>query len=183
MRLQGPSCLAVLSVVALMPVPAAPGEPATPSPPPRPAPCASPEHRAFDFWVGTWEVTTPDGKRAGRNTITRVLGGCVLHESWEGAGGVRGESHNIYSAADGQWHQTWVDSGGNLLLLNGGMSGGTMVMTGKSKGEGGATVEERITWQAMPDGRVRQHWEQSTDGGKSWKDAFVGIYAREAPEP
>jgi hypothetical protein len=28
--------------------------------------CAVPEHRQFDFWLGTWEVTTPDGKLPGR---------------------------------------------------------------------------------------------------------------------
>ncbi len=73
--------------------------------------CVGPEHRQFDFWIGVWEVHTPDGKAAGTNRIERILGGCVLQESWIGAGGMRGMSFNMYSAADQQWHQTWVDSG------------------------------------------------------------------------
>ncbi|WP_245917623.1 hypothetical protein [Aureitalea marina] len=41
-------------------------------------PCCTPEHRAFDFWIGEWEVTNPDGSEAGVNTITRIEDGCVL---------------------------------------------------------------------------------------------------------
>lgn len=39
-------------------------------------PCATPAHRAFDFWIGTWDVARPDGTLAGRNRIEAVLGGC-----------------------------------------------------------------------------------------------------------
>ncbi len=28
------------------------------------AACDTPEHRAFDFWLGEWQVKTPDGKIA-----------------------------------------------------------------------------------------------------------------------
>jgi hypothetical protein len=36
---------------------------------PRANPCAGAEHHQFDFWIGDWDVTTPDGKPAGRNRI------------------------------------------------------------------------------------------------------------------
>ena len=35
-------------------------------------PCAAPEYRAFDFWVGSWEVYQPDGTRAGRRELAPV---------------------------------------------------------------------------------------------------------------
>ena len=63
-----------------------------------PPPCSGPEHRQFDFWVGEWDVTQPDGTPAGTNRIEIIL--------------------------------------------------------------------------------VKQHWRTSTDGGRSWTDAFVGIYTR-----
>ncbi|MCZ6779898.1 MAG: hypothetical protein O7F16_13170 [Acidobacteria bacterium] len=34
----------------------------------------------------------------------------------------------------------------------------------------------RITWADNSDGSVRQHWEISKDGGKSWETAFDGRY-------
>jgi len=40
-----------------------------------PSPCSSPEHRLFDFWLGDWRVTKPDGSVAGTNHITREYGG------------------------------------------------------------------------------------------------------------
>lgn len=44
------------------------------------APCDAPAHREFDFWLGQWQVHTPDGEMAGSNHIERGYGGCVLHE-------------------------------------------------------------------------------------------------------
>lgn len=37
----------------------------------------------------------------------------------------------------------------------------------------------RITWQALPDGRVRQLWETSTERGVTWKTAFDGFYRKQ----
>ena len=36
--------------------------------------CCTENHRAFDFWVGTWQVTNPDGSPAGTNTIVKSEG-------------------------------------------------------------------------------------------------------------
>ena len=57
-----------------------------------PKACAAPEHRQFDFWIGEWEVTTPNGAPAGRNRIESILDGCALRESWTGAKGRRVEA-------------------------------------------------------------------------------------------
>ena len=81
------------------------------------APCSTPAHREFDFWLGEWEVRAPDGKLAGINRIEREYDGCVLHERYTTERGYRGESLNVYDAARGVWHQTWVDNTGVLLLL------------------------------------------------------------------
>lgn len=137
-------------------------------------PCSAPEHRQFDFWLGDWEVQGPAGKPAGFNRIESILGGCVLRESWQGIGGLNGTSLNLY-APDGKWHQTWVDDRGNLLELSGGLEDGKMVMR-SAAGE----VIHRITWSRLGPGRLRQLWESSRDGGKTWSVAFDGTYVRKA---
>lgn len=149
----------------------------TPAPSPRPAPCTGPEYRQFDFWIGEWDVTTPDGKPAGTNVITSVYGGCALREEWTGAGGFKGGSFNLYDRSRNQWHQTWVDSGGSLLLLDGSFADGKMQLSGRAKTAQGESLQ-RITWTPMPDGKVRQFWEQSADDGKTWTVAFDGTYTR-----
>jgi hypothetical protein len=143
-----------------------------------PLPCVAPEFHQFDFWIGEWNVTTLDGKHAGWNVIKRELGGCVLTENWTGASGTTGRSFNIYTPEDGHWHQSWVDSHGLLLQLSGGLVAGDMVMSGTTRDAKGAEVLNRITWHKVDDDHVRQHWEQSSDGGTTWTEAFLGIYTR-----
>ncbi len=144
--------------------------------------CASPEYHQFDFWLGDWTVTAPNGQIAGTNTIDRPLGSCVLQEHWVGKGGTNGSSFNIYDATRKQWHQTWVDNQGVLLLLDGAYTDGKMVMSGPGVSRTGAAIINRITWewqQGDPE-RVRQLWETSADGGKTWQTAFDGLYTRKA---
>ncbi len=149
---------------------------------PAPKPCATPQHRQFDFWLGDWDVTKPDGKAAGHNRITVILGGCALREEWTGASGTHGTSLNMFDAGARKWRQTWVDDGGTVLLLTGEFKGGRMVLEGDSPAAGGATVRQRISWTPQAGGKVRQLWESSTDAGKSWKVEFDGVYAKASPE-
>ena len=141
------------------------------------APCDSPEHRQFDFWIGEWNVFTPDGKQAGTNSIKREYGGCVLHERYDTAPRTyAGESLNIYDATRKVWHQSWVDNSGLLLLLEGGFANGRMVMEGPGVTEG-KPVRHRISWTPNPDGTVRELWETAGSDGK-WAVAFDGQYRR-----
>ena len=110
--------------------------------------------------------------------IQRELGGCALTESWTGARGSRGKSFNIFTPTDGHWHQVWVDSQGLLLQLTGGLVAGDMVLSGETTDAKGAKILNRITWHRVDGDHVRQHWEQSSDGGTTWTDAFLGLYAR-----
>ncbi len=149
----------------------------------RPPPCLGPEFRQFDFWVGDWEVRRPDDTLAGFNTIRRILGGCVLHERYTTPGGYQGQSLNLFDASRGVWHQSWVDSAGTLLLLEGGLEGDAMVLRGETRGPGGSALQ-RISWSLVegdPD-RVRQLWTTSVDGGKSWQTTFDGLYLRKSAD-
>ncbi len=149
------------------------------TPPMSVRPCSAPAYRQFDFWVGSWVVTNPAGLKVGTNHIEKVLGGCALQEHWEGTGRSRGTSLNAYDARRHVWHQTWVDnSGDGLLVIEGGMKDGSMVMSGTSVSKTGKTVLNRITWTPRDADHVRQLWQVSTDGGKHWKTVFDGLYTR-----
>lgn len=139
--------------------------------------CEAPAHRAFDFWLGEWQVRTPDGKLAGVNRIESEYGGCVLHERYTTGRGYSGESLNIYDAGRKSWHQTWVDSSGTLLRLEGGIHGRSMVLEGQTMGTDAEVTRHRITWTPDADGSVRQLWE-STDVKGQWSTVFDGRYTR-----
>jgi hypothetical protein len=140
-----------------------------------PKPCASPEYRQFDFWLGEWNVLVA-GKPAGVNRITPLLGGCAVREEWKGASGLTGTSLNMWDSARKRWSQTWVDDKGTVLFLVGGLQGSKMVLEGDTPDGKGGTVRNRITWTPLPKG-LRQVWETSADGGKSWGVAFDGEYS------
>lgn len=137
--------------------------------------CAAAEHRQFDFWIGTWTVTDTSGNVLGTNEITRITGNCGLREHWRGARGGQGLSLNVWQPALERWTQFWVGSG-TVLHLTGGLDDrGRMVLAGERQTPDGV-VRDRITWEPLDGGTVRQLWEISRDGGASWSGIFAGIY-------
>jgi hypothetical protein len=149
---------------------------APPTPPVPGESCKKAEYHQFDFWLGEWDVTTR-GQPAGRSRIDAILLNCALNENWSGAQGGNGKSYNAYDPRTKQWQQFWVSEQGNTLLLRGGLQGASMVMTGEHPSpQDGKPQQERITWTPGADGSVRQLWEQSNDGGKTWAIAFDGLY-------
>ncbi len=92
------------------------------------------------------------------------------------ASGGKGTSFNIYDFTTKKWHQTWV-SGATLLLLDGELRDGSMVLEGTTVGQDGAKTHQRITWTPVEDGVVTQVWDQSTDG-ETWNTVFDGRYTR-----
>jgi hypothetical protein len=145
----------------------------------KPQPCSDPQYSQFDFWVGDWRVTDTDGVHQGDNRVEKILGGCAIQENWTGAKGTTGRSFNIWAKGRRSWHQTWVDSNGMLLRLDGGFTRGKMVLKGQTPIIGAnGTLEHEISWEPLDDGSVRQVWRMSSDGGSTWKNAFVGLYTR-----
>jgi len=154
------------------------GEAQTPSASPPAPDCSAPEHRQFDFWLGSWDVTEK-GKPAGTNTIAADLKGCVLLEQWTAASGGRGTSLNYYDRRTRSWHQAWIDDRGGSLRLTGGFQDGRMVMQTEPVPDAkGDPAVHRITWSAEADGSVRQLWETSKDEGKAWSTVFDGRYVK-----
>lgn len=144
---------------------------------PAPRPCSTEKFQQFDFWVGSWDVADASGEPAGRNEISHD-NRCVVVERWRSSQGGTGISLNYYDPRADKWRQRWV-GGGAILDMEGGMKDGSMVLEGPLQdiGTGRLTVL-RGTWTPLPDGRVRQHFVESADGGKTWTDWFDGYYTR-----
>jgi hypothetical protein len=142
--------------------------------------CTDPGYKQFDFWLGTWSVTGPQGKHAGDNVITKEMGGCVVHEHWVGGGNIIGESFNTYTPGRNKWHQTWVDNTGTLLLLDGEATADTMRLASETSDSTGVVTRHEIRYYPLDAWRdtVRQLWRVTTDGGVTWKTIFDGKYAK-----
>jgi hypothetical protein len=149
------------------------------APAPQPPPCSGEELRQFDFWLGEWEVHRWGKERSedpAINRISKILGGCALREEYTNAKqGYTGTSLNFYDPISKDWHQTWIDSGGQPLYLTGGWADGKMTLSDDPQDQ---RPKSRITWTPQDDGSVRQTWELSRDGGATWKTFFDGHYVR-----
>ncbi len=148
-------------------------------------PCdEDPGFQKLDFWVGTWEVVTAQGQRAGDNRIEKILDGCALVEHWTGAGGSQGWSLFYYNAVTDRWKQVWVTQ---RATARGGLkekvlveerADGSLRFQGEIPVEGGGSYLDRTTLTPLADGRVRQLIEWSADGGTTWNTSFDAFYVR-----
>ncbi len=141
-------------------------------------PCPDdPAYRAFDFWVGDWDVYIGGAKTSAHNLVSLELNGCLVHEHWSGGG--KGESFNYYNAHTRHWYQNYVDDGGSTVWYEGApTTPGVMRMEGGYANQDGSTGMARVTWTRLPDGGVHHYIERSTDGGKTWNVYFDAVYRK-----
>jgi hypothetical protein len=155
----------------------------------RSKPCMSiPKAREFDFWLGEWEVylTSNLNARAGTNKITLSSSGCVIEENWEAFNGPhQGMSMNYFDPADSTWNQKWAGSGQDIQeFYDGVYKDGTMQFKFDTTSPTGARIDGKLTFTNISPDRVRQHAQQSVDGGKTWTDVYDFTYIRrEGTEP
>lgn len=139
---------------------------------------AEAEFKAFDFWVGEWDVTNyANGALAGSNVIEKQEGGCMLLEKWTSAAGGTGTSLNYYNPVTMQWRQLWVSAGAYSIDISGGLVNGSMVLLGKLYSFSGEEDDFRGSWTPNEDGSVRQFFELYNSQTESWDSWFDGRYS------
>jgi hypothetical protein len=156
-----------------------------PAPAPPPPACATAQHRAFDFWVGAWDVyPTGTDRLVAHSLIERRYDGCAIRENWMPLQGQGGGSFSAFRPESGRWRQAWVDSSGAWVEFSGGMEGEAMVLTGPWRGAAnGQDGIVRMRYTREAGGAVRQHGEVSTDNGATWAPSFDFTYRPSAAPP
>jgi tetratricopeptide (TPR) repeat protein len=145
-------------------------------------PCMySEEARQFDFWIGDWEVFV-GGKKVGESLVELELTGCTLVENWKSQSGNLGKSLNSYDTSDKKWKQFYVGNDGNVLELVGDYKDNLMSLKADTIGANGVKTMNILDFYNLPDKTVRQHWQQSTDGGKTWITVWDSIYVKKKTE-
>jgi hypothetical protein len=159
---------------------------ASPAPP---KPCAGPEHRQFDFWVGEWDLkvrarSAPDKDEWGEATATQkiesILGGCSIAEHFAADGpGVpwAGKSYSSWQPGLKKWRQTWVDDQGSYIALTGGIEDGVMTLYGEPRTRDGKTVLMRMVFLDVKKDSLRWEWQRQADG-KTWQPMMIIEYRR-----
>lgn len=154
-------------------------------------PCLrNPAYRKFDFWIGEWDVfptgnPPAPGAPVSQSSIQLIADGCVILENYTSVTGYTGKSFNLWDAAKGRWQQTYIDNQGSLLEVYGQFrDDGNLYFEGPSQPPGSTgTLENRLTFFNLGEGGIRQVWEQSRDGGKTFTTVFDGTYRRRTDPP
>jgi hypothetical protein len=136
------------------------------------------ESRMFDFWVGQWDVRTPQGQLAGRSSVQLLLEGCTLLENWTDTQGSSGKSLNSYNPDTKQWQQFWTSQSGTVTEYRESewVNGSLVFKARQILPQGPALL--RMTFTPINPDRVRQHGETSFDEGKTWATSFDLYYHR-----
>lgn len=139
-----------------------------------------PENRQFDFWLGDWAITDPNGSSEASSRVSLALGQYLVVENWDDGRSHKGENLFAYNADDKTWHGMFADNQGRVHVFTGKVSGGLAEFYGPSRGPAGEAVLNRIRVVRLAPDRVEQSWEKSTDNGGSWTVVFKGEYSRKA---
>ncbi len=134
-------------------------------------------YHQFDFWIGNWDVYKFGTETlTGKSNIESIIDGVGLLENYSVAKGkYAGKSLNKYNPEKKRWEQFWIDNSGLTLFLTGAFVDGKMIM---DDAESGTVKNElnQIVWEKLKNGSVRQTWNLSKDGGKTWTVLFDGEY-------
>jgi len=142
--------------------------------------CGAAEYHQLDFWIGDWdtfETDAPGGVSEARAHVDPIAQGCAIHELYEQADGLIGDSILSYDPVRRKWQQTWVTNRGSIMVLVGNFKNGALVLEGEAHLAGGASVMQRITWESRDKG-VRESAVSSKDGGKTWAPAFDVLFVK-----
>ena len=138
------------------------------------------EPRQFDFWVGEWDVFSPQGTQLGENRVESVLEGCALMENWTNVGGRSGKSLNVYDSSSGTpaWRQLYVgDFGGVTDYRDGRWEDGVMHFQARVLRAQGDTVIRHMRFRPVGADTVHQVIEDvDAQGGVTTQ--FNGVYVR-----
>jgi len=117
-------------------------------------------------------------QKLGTNDVLPILEHCVLLENWTATRGGQGKSFNYYDTNLNKWRQIWMADSGGPLDYTGEFSDGAMQFVGWNLDAKGKRLEQKLTFFAVAPDTVRQLFEQSADGGKTWTPTFDGRYVR-----
>src|SRR5436190_412315 len=143
-------------------------------------PCQSrPESHLFDFWIGEWDVTTPQGQPGGKSSVQQILSQCVIFENWTDRQGGQGKSFNAYNVDYNMWQQFWTDQYGRVTEYRESErtpEGWLRFLAHQRLAQGPSHI--RMTFTPIDRNTVHQYGETSTDNGKTWTTSFDLYYHR-----
>jgi tetratricopeptide (TPR) repeat protein len=142
-------------------------------------PCRNlPESHLLDFWLGRWDVTVVGKGSGAHSEVSAIDAHCWIAEHWTDQYGGTGSSMNFYDPQLKTWRQIWVADGGGVSEYSGSYHDNAMWFDSVRPSAPGVLL--RLVLHRVAADTVRQVFENSSDGGKTWIALFDGLYVRSA---
>lgn len=128
----------------------------------------------MEFWVGEWDLTwTVDSREGiGSNSVTKTLGGAVIHEHFQGIegpyAGYLGESFTTYNSRQNTFFQTWVDISGGYLDFNYEQENGNQIFSREADFGEGPFKTRMVFYDIQPDS-FEWDWERLNPETGEWE--------------
>jgi hypothetical protein len=143
-------------------------------------PCANPEIRQLDYWLGSW--TMGEGADKSTSKVSLSLDQCEFVERWEDGKGHVTEKMFAYSQEEKNWYGMFVDNQGRAhAFLYGRVTSDLAEFRGPSRGANGEAVLNRLKIIRVSLDKLEEVWEKSTDNGAHWTQAYRAEYSRANP--
>jgi hypothetical protein len=141
-------------------------------------PCASvAEYRQLDFWIGTWDQTGKDGGPSlGTTTVAPIADGCALYETTVNPPLYWANALHFFDPRARTWRQEYVDSRARPTVWEGTITAGGIQY--REIVPPGTNQLHRNTMTVVAPSRIHWLFEQSDDGGRTWRTTFDGYYVK-----
>jgi len=136
--------------------------------------------RAFDFWVGDWEVSwigSDSTRIIGSNTVAKILDGKVIQENFvDPSRNFKGTSISVFNPQTKQWHQAWADNNGGYYEFIGEVDGDDRIFKTEAKDKRGAIY--RMIFTEIEKDSFIWKWQGIRSGWDKWKTVWEINYKR-----
>ena len=99
--------------------------------------------KQMDFFVGAWQVESPDGTLLGHSEFLYEPSGNMIREEWTSVDGATAEGITYYDPNRKCWVITWVDNNGTIMDSKGAWDGNQLRLTGTATRKNGKTSNVR----------------------------------------
>jgi hypothetical protein len=129
---------------------------------------------AMSSWVGTWYISTRDGRLQGESNVAPVPGACAFLERWHGTSGGNGVSVTAFDAPSRRWMYLFVNDTGLTLTAQGSSAArDTLAWSITHFSESAGQPYEQWVWESSP---TRRTIRISSDSGARWSTVATLTY-------
>ncbi|HJQ54420.1 MAG TPA: hypothetical protein VJ825_11310 [Gemmatimonadaceae bacterium] len=147
---------------------------------------ADSSYQRLAFWVGDWDVFDSTGAKYATQRVRAVIDECAITAEWASGGGNKGLGLSAFDMKTRAWKQVYVSnqvpfrSGVTIRTSDPSYAGPGIRFVSVSDPAAESSVQNRVTILPLSDHRALQQFEESRDGGKTWKVVFK---AEHRPRP